>query len=394
MGTIVEALAMADLGVIHADIDAGGGAEAVGLHTLSALDDAGHDVTLYTTDEPDIQTLADSYGVTLSGAISVVPVRTLSVAAANHAASLATPLGVTDFPLLRTAILERVVKRRHAHTHDCLFCTHGEFRIDGAIEYVHFPYFSPVAMRRYDTRFTEPLYPPYHRICRTIKHRDDEAETLTLTNSAWTANVIRETLGREATVVYPPVAVDAFDPPSWENQERGFVAVGRLHPLKRQWDLVTVVARLRERGFDTHLHLIGGDGRDEYATQLRKRASRCEWLNVEGHVSRYRLVSMLERHRYALHGRRHEHFGIAVAEAVAAGSLPFVHASGGQREVVVGQSELQYTDMANAVEQTAKVLDSPEAQRRLRNSLSGSEQRFDGDRFQKRVCEIIESNLE
>ncbi len=384
---------MADFGVLHEGINAGGGAEAVGLHTVSALADAGHEVTLYTTGEPDLRTLADDYDLDFPAEVRVRSVRTPAISAVNHAATLARPLGVTDFPLLRTAVFERVVARRYRPDHDRLVCTHGEFQVDGAVEYVHFPYFSADAMRRYDTRFAESLYPAYHRVCRTVKRRESDAETLTLTNSAWTADVLHETLGTDATVVHPPVAVDAFDPPTWTEQESGFVAVGRLHPLKRQDELVEVVAGLRERGIDTHLHLVGSDGSAEYADRLRAQAREFDWLHVEGRVARDRLVSLLERHRYAIHGRRYEHFGIAVAEALAAGCLPFVHASGGQQEVVAGIDALRYEDVPSAVTTTASVLDSSETQASLRDRLDGRAAQYSRDRFERAMREAVESTL-
>lgn len=384
---------MADFGVLHEGIGAGGGAEAVGLHTVSALADTGHDVTLYTTGDPDLRALADDYDRHLPSSVRVVSVRTPTISGVNHAATLTRPFGVTDFPLLRTAVFERVVTRRYRPNHDRLVCTHGEFRVDGAVEYVHFPYFSADAMRQYDTRFAESLYPPYHRVCRAVKRRDSDAETLTMTNSGWTADVLRETLDTDATVVHPPVAVDAFDPPPWTEQESGFVAVGRLHPLKRQHELVEVVAGLRERGIDTHLHLVGGDGSAEYADQLRAQARKFDWLHIDGRVARDRLVSLLESHRYAIHGRRYEHFGIAVAEALAAGCLPFVHASGGQQEIVAGIDALRYEDVSSAVATTASVLDSPETQVRLRERLGGRAAQYSRDRFERAMREAVESTL-
>jgi glycosyltransferase involved in cell wall biosynthesis len=385
---------MADFGVLHEGIDAGGGAEAVGLHTVSALADAGHDVTLYTTGAPDIRTLADDFDLSLPASVRVRSVRTPTISAVNHAATLAQPLGVTDFPLLRTAVFERVVARRYQNDHDRLVCTHGEFQVGGAVEYVHFPYFAADAMEQYDTRFEESLYAPYHRVCRALKYRESDARVQTLTNSEWTAGVLRETLDADATVVHPPVAVEAFDPPPWAEREAGFVAVGRLHPLKRQQELVDVVARLRERGIDTHLHLVGGDGSAAYADRLRARARQADWLHVEGRVGRDRLVSLLEAHRYAIHGRRYEHFGIAVAEALAAGCLPFVHASGGQQEIVAGLDALRYEDVPDAVSTTASVLASPDTQVRLCDRLDGRAARYGRDRFQREMCAAVEATLQ
>ncbi|MCI0453956.1 MAG: hypothetical protein L0Y68_03040, partial [Candidatus Dadabacteria bacterium] len=55
---------------------------------------------------------------------------------------------------------------------------------------------------------------------------------ITLVNSDWTGNKIREFYGIEPTTVYPPVPGDFAEMP-WEKKENGFVCVGRISPGKR-----------------------------------------------------------------------------------------------------------------------------------------------------------------
>jgi len=384
---------MADIGVVHGPIADGGGAEAVAIQTLVALSNAGHEVTLYTTDEVEREALADRFGTAIPAEITISRIETLGVRAVDLASRLATPLGVTDFPLLRQVALERFVVRRHASEHDRLVCTHGEFAVGNAIEYVHFPYFSETAMRRYGSRFDERFYPTYHRLCRWLKRRERHSEPTTITNSRWTAEVIEETLGREATVVYPPVEVDAFDPPAWTEMEPGFVAVGRLHPLKRQHELITIVDDVRARGFDTHLHLVGAIGSQSYYRRLEKLARTRPHVHLEGELDRGELVELLETHRYGLHGRQFEHFGIVVAEMVASGSIPFVPASGGQQEIVDRASRLCYVDRAEAVAKITSVLASDDEQVELRQRLAGTASLYSPSQFRQTIQSIVEDSL-
>ncbi|WP_276272969.1 glycosyltransferase family 4 protein [Haloarcula litorea] len=384
---------MADIGVVHASITAGGGAEAVGVHTVAALIEAGHDVTLYTTDAPDFSALNERLGTTVPGTVDIVTVDGATVAAVELARRAARPLGVTDFPLLRQTVFERIVADRYQSAHDTLVCTHGEFSIGDTVEYVHFPYFSPAAMRQYGTRFEESLYPPYHRLCRALKRRDSGGTRTTLTNSTWTATVIAETLGRDARVLHPPVDTDAFDPPEWEAMESGFVSVGRIHPLKRQQLAIDIVDALRASGVDTHVHIVGPVGDESYHADLADRASTRPYVHLEGELPRSDLTALLESHRYGLHTRRYEHFGMAVAEMVASGSLPFVHASGGQQAVVGNIDELCYSDRADAVEKIGTTLRTPQSHQRLLEELSQRAQFNSRAQFREEVVAAVEAHL-
>ncbi|WP_135303758.1 glycosyltransferase [Haloarcula amylovorans] len=385
---------MADIGVVHASIDAGGGAEAVGAHAVAALADAGHRMTLYTTDTLDLAALSERYDAAIPNAVETRVVASPVLDAVDWAAVAAAPLGVSDFPLLRKTAFERLVARRYQSEHDALVCTHGEFAIGDAVEYVHFPYFSADAMRRYDTRFEESLYPPYHRVCRALKRRDSENGVRTLTNSEWTASVVNEMLGRDAEVLYPPVDTAAFDPPPWDDMESGFVSLGRLHPLKRQHELIELVDAVREAGVETHLHIVGPTGDEAYTERLHELAASRPYVTLDGRLPREDVVSLLESHRYGLHARRFEHYGIAVAEMVAAGSLPFVHDSGGQREVVGEIDGLLYDDREDATEKLLEALRSPDRQQRLRNELANRGQPGGREQFRDGLVATVESHLD
>jgi glycosyltransferase involved in cell wall biosynthesis len=387
---------MADIGVLHGPITAGGGAESVAVNTIVGLQQAGHDVTLYTTDTPSLQRLNERYDVSIDGDLRTVTVETPAVQAVDIATTATGVLGVTDMPLLRKAMFERVVARRYGDDHELLVCTHGECGIDGAVEYIHFPYFSRDAMQQYGTRFDERLYPTYHALCRLSKRQPRDPSSLTtLTNSRWTATVIESVTERSPRVLHPPVETDGFDPQPWAERESGFVSIGRLHPLKRQHELVAIVDALQERGYDEiALHIVGGVGDETYAQRLAALADTRPYIHLEGEVTRSALVDLLETNRYGLHGRRFEHFGIAVAEMVAAGMLPFVHGSGGQQEVVRNTEELLYTDIDDAVATIAAVLDSDSRQARLRDHLTPQRGAYGRSRFRRQMHEIVEVALD
>jgi len=176
--------------------------------------------------------------------------------------------------------------------------------------------------------------------------------------------------------------------------DAGFVAVGRLHPLKRQHRLIEIIDSLRDAGVDTHLHIVGPVGDDQYAGTLADRAASRPYVHLEGEIPRAKLISLLESHRYGIHGRRFEHFGIAVAEMVASRTVPFVHASGGQQEVVGNIDRLCYADHDDAVEKITGVTTSSTAQRTLLDDLSSTGIPGEPEQFRTAICEAVKGHLD
>ena len=80
-------------------------------------------------------------------------------------------------------------------------------------------------------------------------------------------------------------------------------------------------------------------------------------MALEGPRAGKEKEKLLTGHRFAVHGRREEAFGIAVAEIVKAGCVTFVPDEGGPPEIV-GDAALCYADTADAVQKIDAVLRS------------------------------------
>ena len=78
-------------------------------------------------------------------------------------------------------------------------------------------------------------------------------------------------------------------------------------------------------------------------------------------LTREELASLLGQCQYGIHMTEGEHYGIAIAEMILSGCIPFVHNSGGQVEVVNRESKLIFN---NADDAKTKILavyhDNPE----------------------------------
>jgi glycosyltransferase involved in cell wall biosynthesis len=222
----------------------------------------------------------------------------------------------------------------------------------------------------------------YLRLCRTIAPPipDAWARTLVLANSHWTGRMLREHLSVEAGVLYPPVTVDSPEIP-WEERENGFVWIGRVVPEKRLGIAIEILRTVRKHGHDVHLHILGGVDNSPYAKRTKQLCcENSDWIFLEGYVAGDQKKLLIARHRFGIHSRANEPFGLAVAEMVKAGCIVFVPNGGGQVEIV-NHPALMYKDDDAAVRKIEAVLADSEMQESLRSHLSQGARRFSVENF-------------
>lgn len=402
--------AMASITVVHDDFQLWGGAEAVCMHLVDALQDR-HDLTLVTTSPVgDFDELNSFFGT------KVDPVETEVVGGGSThlqstldtAARVGRKLGLHRLPFSNLFYaFEHAAVERQVPDDALVISTCSREIASPAVDvhYAHYP-----ARWQIFNRACSPERAPRGPAARGVVDRIDAVArrvagydldalrtSRVLANSRWTADLLRSKMGVEAEVVYPPVAVPQDRPgrPP-EEREPGFLSIGRVAPDKKFLRNVEILAQVRERGHDVHYHVVGGTpdwtGRT-YRRRVRERAKRHDFLTVEGRVSREQLRLMLRSHRYGIHGMEREHFGMAVAEMVASGILPFVPDSGGQREVVGEEEMLTYDGTEDAVEKIDRVLSDPATERRLRRSLAENSSRFAAGRFREQMRAVVAEEL-
>ena len=375
---------MPDVGVVHMDLMAKGGGESVCMNVLEALQED-HEVTLITLTDPDFDELNEYFRT---------EVREPRIEFATpFATALHSRCGL-DYYVLQNALLSRYARRR-ADDFDLLVSTINELGLGAnAVEYVHFPFDWTVSL---DDDLREQIFHPtveedgvYERLCTGVAGigRDAVAATRLLANSPWTADVVEEAYGTPPEVVYPPVDTAEFEDRPWEERENGFVTVGRIERSKRIHELVEIVGAVRERGHDVHLHVVGPTVDSTYCEEIEALAADRPWLSIDGELPRSELVERVCSHRYGIHGKRHEHFGMAVAELAAAGSVPFAPATGGQSVILDDREELLYRSVDDAAAKIDRVLSRPSLRRELRPDPERIRRRFGRQRFHERFAEI------
>jgi glycosyltransferase involved in cell wall biosynthesis len=213
-------------------------------------------------------------------------------------------------------------------------------------------------------------------------------DNLTLANSRWTAGVIKQMYDLDATVVYPPVVLASADT-AWRDREEGFVLVSRIVPDKKIERAIRILSGVRARGYNIHLHVIGR-GDERHRRYLQGLAGESSWIFWEGQVDRDKFNELLRTHRYGIHVRENEHFGIGVAEMLRAGCLPFVPASGGPVEIVGDNRGLTFDDEQEAMEKIVRVLSSSERQRELLDRLTERKALFSTERFEAEMRGVVD----
>ena len=239
-----------------------------------------------------------------------------------------------------------------------------------------------------------PLRRAYWRACDATFLPDPEAirRNLTLANSHWTAKLLKEKIGMCSQVVYPPVRGESAAMP-WEKKENGFVCIGRVVPEKRMDAVIGILSRVRRRGHDVHLHILGKVDHSPFGRKIKRLAAKNrDWVFLEGCVWGEKKARLLASHRFGVNGTKHEAFGIALAEMARAGCVVFVPNSGGQTEIV-DHPALAFENDDDAVAKLDAVLSNTEMQRRLALHVSRQASRFATENFVAAIRGLAEEML-
>ena len=143
-------------------------------------------------------------------------------------------------------------------------------------------------------------------------------------NSHFIKRRIQKTYRRDATVIYPPVDMDAF--PISGQKEGFYLTASRLVPYKRVDLIVEAFSELRDREL-----VVIGDGPE--AARVRAKAGRN--IRFLGRVDQAVLIDYMQRARAFVFAAR-EDFGIVPLEAQACGTPVIAFGRGGVRETING----------------------------------------------------------
>jgi glycosyltransferase involved in cell wall biosynthesis len=220
--------------------------------------------------------------------------------------------------------------------------------------------------------------------------QDDFANAgLILANSTWSQGLLRERYGTESEVVYPPVMMQVKGVPP-ERKIRRFVCLGRIYPEKRIEWIVEIIKAVRDRGHEVSLHIVGDTGETGYGRKIEQRCrAEGNWIVLEGRQFGEAKARLLEESAYGIHARAGEAFGIAIAEMIVAGCLPFVRAEGGPAEIVGNTAALLYHTPDEAVEKIDSMLKDASLEAATRAFIKQRAQKFSVESFMRDIRRVV-----
>lgn len=353
------------IGVFHPFLNICGGAEWVAVNVINNLEKAGHRVVVLSKEKIDQKKIKDAFGTTVKAEKEVIlPFQFF------HDGDLHNVY--TDG--LRLLFLKTKC--------DLLIDTCSNALLPGAdISYIHFPIAG--RLTTYESRLPSAFFNPYfiYELSQARKNRK-----LILVNSKYTLHTMRKLTGASPTLLYPPISKSFYiNSNDLDKKENVVVSLSRLVRQKRV-QLIPYIAKITDKSI--RFKIVGHKGT---AWELRQIHESIEKNGVSDRVevitsaSRNELHQILQESKVFLHLQVGEHFGVAVAEAMASGCIPIVNDSGGPREFV--PQHLRFTQLREASKKIEKaILEWAPQKSKTMINLAKS---FDEDAFSAKFNESI-----
>jgi len=365
--------------LVHAIFDMAGGAENLTLNMYRALRELGHEVDLYAAhvDERVWRTITDGAAEAPRPIIIGEPVVNRLI-----------PIALTLRTLLAMPYVAKRLKRMKPD-YDLIIDSYATVPGPWAdASYIHLPARCLLGLlsRHRRLQLHERLY--YRLIAWMAKRLADSTRPV-MTNSSWTAEYIGRAYGSQRVyVVYPPVNVEEL---SSIGGDRGRIVltVSRITPEK----MVVEIPKVARLVPDAEFYLVGSTS-DYSERTLKVIESEAKGLNnfhLETNVPRGRILELMSQASIYLHPPFAEHFGIAIAEAAAAGLVPVVYRDGGGWTDIASRVDqgLGYTSVEEAAHIVRSLLNDAERLRALSAKAREVAKGFSYEAFRARVDEVI-----
>lgn len=344
--------------IVHHDLSGPGGAELVVAATSKALKADKNDIELSSVFKYDKSKFEGWFGIDLNfvDATYLLPFRVNSFA-------------IYVRLLVHNLMEKRLDENESLETVWVDMPTYGGLKpkiekTGKFIEYIHFPldvmlhddmmkegllfgetgyvderYGNP-AMRLYYSTYLKY----FKKYCR---QNPFDYTNLVVANSNWTAGICERLYGKRPKVINPPISANvkvSQSPPPFEVRKNRFVLLGRFTDEKRYHWVIDEVFPLIKREVPGAEVVIVGSANNErsvnYVNLLKEVAKKRGFMVAADmasqadirfitNASRDIIGNIMDSSRVFMHATTNEHWGISVAEAMAAGLPVVVHKSGG-----------------------------------------------------------------
>lgn len=224
--------------------------------------------------------------------------------------------------------------------------------------------------------------------------------------SEYSAEWISRRWRRTSEIVYPPC--DDMGPA--ETKQKIILHVGRFiadsdedeRHHKGQALLLTTFKQMRDLHRDGwELHFAGSVGSDRSFADSLVQAARGFPVVFDFNSSRRQLRDLYRAAAIYWHATGHgvdadeypgkqEHFGMSTVEAMSAGAVPLVYATGGQKEIVTdGIDGCWWKEIDELVNETQMLANNQDVRCRLGQKAIESSKRFSRESFVQRMDQLI-----
>jgi glycosyltransferase involved in cell wall biosynthesis len=200
-------------------------------------------------------------------------------------------------------------------------------------------------------------------------------------NSHYIARRIRKVYGRKATVIYPPVDIDAF--PLQEQKQDFFLTASRIVPYKKINLIVKAFNKMPEKRL-----VVIGDG-----TEFNKlKAIAGSNIELMGYQPDEVLRDKMQNARAFVFAAE-EDFGITPVEAQSCGTPVIAFGKGGATETVIdGETGLFFSEQTE--ESIIEAVQRFEQQEFIPKKIHEHAKYFSKARFQNEMINLIETSWE
>jgi alpha-1,2-mannosyltransferase len=378
--------------IVHPNLNPCGGAERLSLATMHAVTNLGGEFDFTTYELPDKKRLRLTFGNSFGGVIQKAVRVNILKSALDHAGWA------------------------NDQKYDIIVNTH----VDGLPYYI--PYCSKqnyVCYCNYPTaiKHIQSKNEDYLRETRIYHSRDLNKGTVpgykrniyfkkllysylqamknsrVLTNSEFSKKAIKNVVGVDAQVLYPPVETEKFQSLAESKTRDDIILVlSRIVPYKTIEKAIYIAKILKQNKVGKEMKIIGNMYDDDYMignyySKLLKMVndnSLDDFISFGINLNFNKLIENMRDASVYLHTQSGEHFGISAVEAMSAGLIPVVPDKGGHNEFV----PLKY--QFNSVEKAAAIISSAlKAPASERGRISNSVKKFSVKNFLKSFQRLL-----
>lgn len=142
-----------------------------------------------------------------------------------------------------------------------------------------------------------------------------------------------------------------------------------------------------------NLWIVGTRGDNGYLKRIAGLQRRhVDWIKLCVDASAARKAAIMAQSRYCLHCKQGESFGIAVAEQMQMGLIPFVPIGAGPAEIV-SDRRLIFQDVSEAIDKIDGVLEESVHLGELRRKLTKQASRFSAEHFMAEMRLLVEQRF-